>query len=147
VRANAAEAVLGRVSRLGEPTAVDTAILELKSDPHHRARASVLRALLGGPEPLDVGAMPELVSMLGDPRPLHRLAGLWAVERLALAPAPGAGSPVVQRLGDFSTLVAQAARSEPEEAVRERAVRCAARMLARVRLMWRDGAGAGSEAA
>jgi hypothetical protein len=148
VRSNAAEAVLRRTDAVEPGAPLDGRLVELKSDPHHRARASVLRALLAGPHPLDAGALPDLAAMLSDPRPLHRLAALWAVERLALAPAPGSGSPMVQRIGEFSTLVAQAARDDPEEPVRERATRCAARMLARVRLMWRSGAAVpGREAA
>jgi hypothetical protein len=140
VRANAAEAVLARAAQSHQAAPLDGRIMELKTDSHHRARSSALRGLLWGPDPLDATAVPQLAAMLSDGRPLHRLAGLWAVERLTLAPAPGSSSPVVEHLGDFATLVAQVARSEAEHPVRERAARCAARILARIRLMWREGA-------
>lgn len=134
VRGNAAEAL--RRASAGE--AVLQKLVELKSDQDHRARSTAIRELLRGPGSVD--ATEDLAAMLRDTRPLHRLAGLWAVERLAIGAAPGSGSPVAARWGEFASLVAKLTREEPEAPVRERAERCGARMLARVRLMWQDRA-------
>lgn len=78
VRANAAEA-------LGRAHADDRAALAEADDEHHRVRASLLRALLQPwPEPKPPGAglaADRLGDMLADPRPPHRLAGVWVVQR------------------------------------------------------------------
>jgi hypothetical protein len=134
VRANAVDVA----ARWARDAGVFERLIELKGDPHHRVRGSTVRALAGGLEPLQPDAGTELAAMLRDARPLHRLAGLWATERLVLAPEPGSGAPMAGRLGEFATLIGELARDEPEEPVRERAVRCSARMLARVRMMWRE---------
>lgn len=98
VRANAAEA-LGRI----RPPRRDA--LTPAEDPvedHHRVRASVLRGLLApGSEPKAGGAaaaVDSLSLMLTDPRPAHRLAGVWVVQRSLRAGLEGAIGRLWDRL-------------------------------------------------
>ena len=98
----------------------------LTDDPHHRVRGSAVRGLVR----YGHASGRELLEMLDDERPLHRLAGLWVVERASLAAQLPAG------WGEWSSRVAEMARAEPEAPVRERARRSAARMLARMRVGW-----------
>jgi hypothetical protein len=119
VRANAVEA-LSRHDGGGEWR-------ELKADPSHRARANALLAMARSG---DGAESVELEAMLADPRPLHRLAGLWAAERAAVGSGDG------RRWEAWAGRVAELARDESEDAIRVRAARCAARMLARMRLQW-----------
>ncbi|MCC7390387.1 MAG: HEAT repeat domain-containing protein [Phycisphaerales bacterium] len=78
VRANAAEA-------LGRARAGGVGLIAGVVDEHHRVRASLLRAMLqpwGEPKPAGAaGAADRLGEMLVDPRPPHRLAGVWVVQR------------------------------------------------------------------
>jgi hypothetical protein len=123
VRANALEA-LGRGGR-----AAGAAAAELLEDPHHRARANALMCMVRAGE---AGAVGRLGGMLADRRPLHRLAGLWAVERAALSRAWTESADWHECTGRLAEL----ARSEPEPPVRARAIACAAAILARMRSGW-----------
>lgn len=127
VRANAVEALLRTVQRgRGLPAEV----LELKQDSCHRVRANILRVLLQLPAERASGARfaaAELTFMLADARPLHRLAGLWALERAVIGGARGA--EVQRRWNDLATRLAELTREEPEAPVRARAARCARLML------------------
>ncbi|MEX2217228.1 MAG: hypothetical protein WD749_00585 [Phycisphaerales bacterium] len=138
-RANAVDALCRRPTLAADP-GVAGRLVELKLDPGHRARAAALRALIapGGAGVHD--GLRDLVFMLNDERPLHRLAALWAVERLALAPSPLPAEVLGGRWPEIASIVAHMVGSEPEEPVRQRAERCAARLLARTRLIWRQRA-------
>ena len=107
-------------------------LMELKCDANHRVRASVLRGILraASPDWGGTGYEPvvadELVRMLEDERPMHRVAGLWAVERVTACP----GESVARRWDRLASLVAGLARDETDDAVQRRAMWCARRMLA-----------------
>ena len=141
VRANAVEASTRGVSRAVDLAEADTglygSLLELKSDGHHRVRANALRGLIEGcgtgrgGRVLDSSGVDGLELMLSDEREMHRLAGLWLAERTLVA-----GGRV--RLGDSwdglcRRIAAMAVRDEGE-AVRTRALRCAKRLLAEIRV-------------
>lgn len=137
VRANAAEALL-RAKRRRAVLADDGVrgrIGALKLDANHRVRANVLRGLARGDGVENVLAAEELTAMLADARPLHRLAALWAVERTMLGDPWTSASE--GRWNRTASRVADLAKREPEAPVRDRAVRCAGMMLARMRAGWR----------
>jgi hypothetical protein len=136
VRANALEAL----ARSGAKAASE--LVEFKRDASHRVRASVLRALLHR----DAGAASraaadELLAMLGDERPLHRLAGLWVMERVLVRGGLG------EHAGALASQVALLAREEAEVPIRLRAARCARLMLAQMRQQWHQRAAALGDAA
>lgn len=91
VRANAVEALAARARATRDlPDAHPTTfavLVELKSDDHHRVRANALRGLLDRPVPppklYEPDAIAQLVCMLEDDRPAHRLSALWLLDRLA----------------------------------------------------------------
>ncbi len=85
LRSNALEALV-RIRR-DEPMAIARGtVIELKDDPHHRVRASAIRAMAlldDGVAPLTAAMAGEAASrMLDDHRTMHRLAGVWVAERL-----------------------------------------------------------------
>ncbi|MEM1329288.1 MAG: HEAT repeat domain-containing protein [Planctomycetota bacterium] len=131
VRANAVES-------LGTRGSVPDSIAELKLDGHHRVRANAIQASLGrrrtGAPAFPQDAVGALLTMLGDHRPMHRLAALWLSERAAT----GTGRA---RLGEaWSELTGSVARlavGETDAAVRDRARRCARRLEADLRDDWR----------
>lgn len=121
VRANAVEAVAA-----GEPARWANVLLEFKDDAHHRARANSLRLLIlggqGQPEPkgsTSAGAVESLMAMLSDEREMHRLAGVWAVGRLA---GPRGRSALSVRWAELLARVMETARFDASQAVRRRAV-------------------------
>ena len=127
VRANAVDAALRSV-RVGVRA---PSIVELKSDPDHRVRGAVARALVVGS---DASGSPRdgidlLEAMLSDDRPAHRRAGAWAAER-ALVAAPDA---IGDRWRALAERIAQLAGSDKNEAVRARATHCARRVLVDLR--------------
>ncbi|MEQ8769898.1 MAG: hypothetical protein RIB60_05255 [Phycisphaerales bacterium] len=117
VRANALEALVrSSRGRLG-------ALVELKSDSHHRVRGAAVRAELDAATP---GGLDDVLEMLNDARSEHRLAGVWVAERALTGrrsgpPAPGADA-VLDRLSAI-------ARSDASQDVRSRALRCVRRVL------------------
>lgn len=121
VRSNAAEA-LGRQRRLpgvhGSGAPKDAAF----GDEHHRVRASVVRAALTS-EPKPTGpavtmAVEVVSDMLTDPRPSHRLAGVWVVQRsLGASMEPAAGLKWERVVGRIRWL----ADEDSDEAIRRRA--------------------------
>lgn len=138
VRANALESMLRPGGDHADGPTLEprtyAAAIEMKGDGHHRVRANALRGLLVTAAGYEPAAAEGLGSMLGDARPLHRLAALWAVERVLLGPT---GDQIaVTRWNELSARVAGLARHESEPAVRARAERCAARMLSRMRSGW-----------
>jgi hypothetical protein len=111
VRANAVEAI----SRTNPDAPVVRAWVS--SDvPRARGNAVRARLLLAG----DPAGADSLASMLTDDRRGHRLSGLWVAERAGLT--------------SVSDRVAEIARRETEPRVRNRARRCARRLLAEMRL-------------
>lgn len=151
VRANAADAMARRV-RVGLAGSPGVGrIAELKLDPHHRVRASVLRTLaLEGSivEPREGGtiatsATEDLVSMLADARAEHRVAALWALERVM----PGRGRAALgPRWAELLARVVEVARLDREDRVRRRALRCAWRLERDVRGTRLEPVGAGGVA-
>ncbi|MGH7243660.1 MAG: hypothetical protein ACREJD_09615 [Phycisphaerales bacterium] len=90
VRANALDALVIR-AREGvdqNPSALASTLLEFKEDSWHRVRGSAVRGLeLLGAKPSAAGDVhngvvgEQLLKMLEDSRPLHRLAGAWVADR------------------------------------------------------------------
>lgn len=134
VRANAAEGIARMQRRANAGHGVPPELADLGRDEHHRVRSTALVGLLAAGGDERPAALDRLCAMLGDDRPLHRLAGLWALERSLLG-AAGASLPRA-RWDELASRIATLARTEPEAAVRKRAVRCAGRMLARMRHGW-----------
>lgn len=148
VRANAIDAMVhaARPRWMAAPAAADATLellLDRALDPEHRIRANCARGLLlaargGGRAEAAESPYRELAAagaqtacaMLGDQRPMHRIAGLWLVERLAgdLAGAPG----VMDRVSWLT-------RGERTALERARAERCAGRLMAEVRHGWARG--------
>jgi hypothetical protein len=152
VRANAVEACVRHVPRLHDLADADTevygSLIELKGDEHHRVRANALRALIEGSgvgrggRVLDPSGVDGLSGMLHDDRGMHRLAGLWLAERTLVADGR-------ERLGGswdgLCRKVASIAVEDEDDAVRTRALRCARRLLAEVKV--RPGSAASSAGA
>jgi len=139
VRANAVEALAKRTRRLpdlaaGDPRAYSV-LVEHKDDAEHRVRANAIVGLLRprraralaerkpSPRLFEPAATDALRSMLGDARPMHRLAGLWAAERLL--PAASLGDSAAAVLAEVGRL-----RADEDPRVRRRADRCRARLVA-----------------
>ncbi len=120
VRANAIESAAARSRRWGgEPHPGNP------DDPHHRPATTSIRAdLLAGRTP--AGAADRVHAMLSSDDPDRRAAGLWLTERSARELKPIAG----HRWADLAARVADAARHAPSPRERQRATRCARRMLA-----------------
>lgn len=121
VRSNAAEA-LGRLRRLPGVHAQGAPKDAAFADEHHRVRASVVRAALAAePKPAGRAATTavEVVSdMLTDPRPSHRLAGVWVVQRsLGVSLEPAVGMKWERVVGRIRWL----ADEDGDEAIRRRA--------------------------
>lgn len=133
VRANAVEAV-GRLFPPGTPAVADQ-LRELKNDPHHRVRANTLRLLLAAESPEDRGHV--LAEMLGDERPMHRVAGLWLLERELAAPVD---APAARRWSALAARVAEIARTDPDPAAMARAVGLSRRLVGQIRVGWRGRA-------
>lgn len=130
VRANAADALARRTRRGLMPKPPLASLIELKTDPHHRVRASAIGTLLheladaqnaaDAPRAID-----DLASMLKDERPSHRVAALWASERVM----PGPGHRVIgPRWAEMLARIVEVAKFDDDEGVRRRALRCAARL-------------------
>ena len=145
IRANAVEALAQRTRRSDADTAsLQRTLIELKSDGAHRVRANAICALLRGVGAghqlqgvYQPGAAEELGAMVGDDRIMHRIAGLWAAQRLLLRSA-GAGlgrqwTPLAARLADV-------ARSDADPRARARAAACVRALQIEVRSGWRGRA-------
>ncbi len=135
LRANALDAIARRVRR-GEALteAVQVAAKAICQDEAHRPRASAARLLLAT-SPLDLPRSASvrdagertLVGMLDDPRPMHRVAGLWLAERAASRVAP---------LPEIVDAVAALAKAAEGGAERDRARRAAQRLVVEIRSGW-----------
>lgn len=130
VRANAIEAI-GRLSRSpGTGRLLD--LKPLRDDPHHRVRANALRAMLAGIEP--AGGAASLSAMLGDERPMHRLAGVWVAQRTLTGPGRARAG---ERYPELVARVGELATSDPDVKVRRRAKACGVRLDADMRIAWK----------
>lgn len=100
-------------------------ILELKSDEHHRVRASAVRRVLCDQSGQDIEPTREacsaLVDLLQDPQDLRRLAGTWIAQqvmRTTHRQTLGASwAPIIARLEEL-------AANDTDPRVRQRATRC-----------------------
>lgn len=101
------------------PHGADVRLAGFFDDPTPRVRANALRAAWRCADPSCKG---HLSRLLEDPRPAHRLSGLWVAEVCADV--------------DEASKVAQLAGQDPDPDVRRRAARCAARLQAAARLSW-----------
>ncbi len=118
VRANAVEAIARR-----DPD--ESVVRAWVENEVPRARANAVRARVVLAK--DSRGAESLSKMLSDERRSHRLSGLWVAERAGMV--------------GMSELVAEIARTERELHVRERARRCARRLLAEMR--WSEAEPAG----
>jgi hypothetical protein len=108
--------------------------VEFRDDPHHRVRANAVRRMInaGGDDHHRVAheASGSLIELLGDPRPMHRLAGTWAAQRVVTSAAR-------DRLGTrWSPIIAQLeelAATDENAALRDRAARCIRRLTHEIR--------------
>ena len=139
VRANAVEALAKRTRRVPDLAAGDprtySILIEHKDDDEHRVRANAIVGLLRprrartlaerkpSARLFEPAATDSLRSMLADARPMHRLAGLWAAERLL--PATALGDSAAAVLAEVGKL-----RADDDPRVRRRAGRCCARLVA-----------------
>lgn len=138
VRANAVEAAAHLARRGVRP--LPAQVLELKSDQHHRIRANALReSLLASVEPREqLAVADDLVSMLADGRPLHRLAGLWLASRTLVGPTR---SVLRARWTEMSSRIASLAATDTDPRVRTRAAACSSAAAALTRASWIASAG------
>ncbi|MGJ8635228.1 MAG: hypothetical protein ACSHX5_00080 [Phycisphaerales bacterium] len=102
-------------------------LAEYKGDAHHRVRSSAIRRLiLGGRNDIARGATEDLSVMLHDDRQEHRLAGVWASQRV-LEPKSRA------RLGgpwrDLVVTLNELSEHETDDTIRTRADRCVHRVV------------------
>jgi len=157
VRANAVEGLARRARRRGAPA--DQILLELKADRHHRVRANSIKAIADLPDPRrdrrsgDGGeggggggadqACDQAASMLGDDRPMHRIAGLWLTRRLLSELEP---RPTRSSMHDLVTRVGEMVRADAEPQVRARAAACSVQLVSRVRHAWRQAVAADESA-
>jgi len=103
------------------------ALVEYKGDANHRVRSSAIRRMLVRGEDGAVvdAAVEDLLMMLRDERAGHRLAGVWAAQRV-IESKPGV------RLSGMRELVMtldEMTRHERDDGVRVRADQCVHRML------------------
>jgi hypothetical protein len=125
VRANAVDAMVQRV-RAGaeqELSGVADKLLELKDDAWHRVRGSAVRGLevlaqvkSGGPI-RSAQAGEQLLRMLDDARPMHRLAGAWVADRTL----PGHDLREIKLWPSLVSRLRSLAMLDPDPRVRARA--------------------------
>jgi len=124
VRASAVEGV----ARMG---LAEESLADRLSDSSARTRANAVRCFLR--QQPSTRLLNLLADMLRDERPDHRISGLWVAERLAET--------------DLAGPIARLAREDQDPLVRRRALRCAKRLLAEMRMEWGTSAGHGPGAA
>ncbi len=116
-------------------------LLEIKSDPHHRVRATSIRRLINSCDSSEStvlrNAGESLLEMLHDSDPMHRLAGVWAAQRTLT------GASRVQFGAAWKPLINQVenlASGDQEPRIRQRASRCIHRLGCDVHLFQRRAA-------
>lgn len=102
-------------------------LVEYKGDANHRVRSSAIRRMLvRGEDGAAVDAAAEdLVSMLRDERVGHRLAGVWAAQRVIESKA----GVRLNGMRDLVLTLDEMTRHERDDGVRDRADQCVHRML------------------
>lgn len=125
VRANAVDAMVQRVRSGAEQELAGVAdkLMELKDDPWHRVRGSAVRGLevlaqvkSGGPI-RSAQAGEQLLRMLDDARPMHRLAGAWVADRTL----PGHDLREIKLWPSLVSRLRSLAMLDPDPRVRARA--------------------------
>jgi len=109
-------------------------LIEFRDDPHHRVRANAIRRLIDTCVETDPklahDASGSLIELLGDPRPMHRLAGAWVAQRVVTNTSRdrlGARwSPIIAQLEEL-------AATDENPVLRERATRCIHRLSEEIR--------------
>lgn len=106
-------------------------LIEYKGDANHRVRSSAIRRMLlsGQTGSLVEGAAEDLGAMLKDQRVSHRLAGVWAAQRVL---EPRMARRLSVRFDGWRELVStlnEMTLHETDDAVRGRADQCVHRML------------------
>lgn len=131
VRANAVDA-LGHRGRGPAPTGLRDRILELKADPHHRVRASVLRLVVSGAASgTSAGSVDDdIARMLTSPESLCRLAGVWLLSRVL---------PLRGGWERWGPSIVELAAKDRDLRVRGRAERIRTRTELQVRSSWGSG--------
>ncbi len=141
VRANALEA-MAKLARRGIGAArggiaLESTVVELKTDAHHRVRANAIRA--GLLEACGAVEGSSVAQMLMDSRPMHRLAGVWLAGRVLSTPARTA---LGAQLPEFVARIGELARHDEDPRVRARARACGQRLEAALRATWKRKSGA-----
>lgn len=127
VVANAIESVHTPIEVLGE----------YKGDAHHRVRSSAIRRLiLGGQSDLARRAAEDLDEMLHDGRAEHRLAGVWASQRVL---EPKSRTRLNGPWRELVVTLHEMSKNESDEAIRGRADRCVHRVVVSQRTATGDG--------
>ncbi len=111
-------------------TPVDS-LIEYKGDPNHRVRSSAIRRMLvEGGRPGESGmievAAEDLGAMLNDSRVLHRLAGVWATQRVF---EPKTRKLIGKGWRELVMTLNEMSLNEQDDGVRGRADQCVHRML------------------
>lgn len=112
-------------------------LTEYKGDANHRVRSSAIRRMLiGGAGNETVGgAADDLGEMLRDSRVLHRLAGVWAAQRVM---EPKSRKTIGGGWGDLVMTLNDMTLHETDDGVRGRADQCVHRMLVSQRVREMD---------
>ena len=108
-------------------------LVEYKDDDHHRVRANAVRRLIlannGSSTQIDRAANESLIELLGDPRPMHRLAGTWVAQRTIAQQHREKLSkgwrPIISQLEELASV-------DQDERLRTRASRCIRRLSAEI---------------
>ena len=108
-------------------------LVEYKDDDHHRVRANAVRRLIlannGSSTQIDRAANESLIELLGDPRPMHRLAGTWVAQRTIAQQHREKLSkgwrPIISQLEELASV-------DQDERLRSRASRCIRRLSAEI---------------
>ncbi len=125
-----------------------SAIIEFRDDPHHRVRANAVRRLLercgADDHKLAHEASGSLIELLGDPRPMHRLAGAWVAQRVVTS---SGRERLGTRWGPIIAQLEELAAVDQNPALRDRASRCIRRLTQEIRAGVATGKGGASDVA
>ncbi len=117
-------------------TPIET-LLEYKGDAHHRVRSSAIRRMLVSSKRGQVAdaAVEDLIGMLTDARVGHRLAGVWAAQRVFER------KPNERMVGwrELVSIIDEMTRHEVDDSVRARADQCVHRLLVQQRTRVLEG--------
>jgi hypothetical protein len=117
-------------------TPVET-LVEYKGDDHHRVRSSAIRRMLVSDQRGHIAdaAVEDLIGMLTDARVGHRLAGVWAAQRVFEC------KPNERMVGwrELVSILDEMTRHEADDSVRARADQCVHRLLVQQRTRVLEG--------